>query len=88
MTDPIFKKLQPIVKEILLHEWDPIGVANIPLADDEYDNYVPQVCKLLIEKSDFEKISDYLWKVETEQMGLPGNRDNIRIVSHKLLEAI
>jgi hypothetical protein len=32
----------------LLKEWDPIGVGQIPEAQDEYDSYVPDVYKLLI----------------------------------------
>lgn len=28
------------IREALMKEWDPIGVAHIPEAQDEYDGYV------------------------------------------------
>jgi hypothetical protein len=31
------------VREILMREWDPIGVAGSPEAADEYDSYVGKV---------------------------------------------
>lgn len=35
------KQLQDAIAEILLREWDPIGVVDTPEAQDEYDSYVP-----------------------------------------------
>jgi len=35
------------LRELLMESWDPIGVAHIPEAADEYDSYVPKVGSLL-----------------------------------------
>ena len=29
------------IQKILLREWDPIGIQDIPEAQDEYDSYIP-----------------------------------------------
>ena len=58
----------------MMEHWDPIGVAAITEAADEYDDYIPAILKLLIERKPVAEIVDYLWWVETERMGLGGNR--------------
>lgn len=57
----------------MLNVWDPIGVSSIPEAHDEYDNYVPRVLDLLY-RGDKEQLFHYLWQVETQHIGLVGNR--------------
>ena len=82
------KRYQEAIRSILLKEWDPIGVKDVPEAQDEYDSYIPGVCKLLINRESSEKIFQYLWKVETDYMGLCGNRNHTRAVAKKLIEII
>ena len=36
------------VGRILLKDWDPIGVNDVPEPQNEYDSYVPGLCGLLI----------------------------------------
>ncbi len=38
-------KLQ--IRQVLLEEWDPIGIADEPLAQDEYDGYLGGIYDLL-----------------------------------------
>lgn len=56
--------------EVLQYVWDPIGVAGVPQARDEYDAYVPQVFAMLIEEKGEEEIAAYLTRIEEERMGL------------------
>ena len=72
------------IKEILLHEWDPIGVSRIPQAHDEYDSYVGEVHSLLIRRASTEKIEELLWWIETEHMGLAGNRSQTAAIAERL----
>lgn len=59
------------IREILLSEWDPIGVSNIPEAADEYDTYANIVMSMLLNQdASVEDIARYLYKVATEQMAL------------------
>jgi hypothetical protein len=62
------------IRQILLKEWDPIGVSEIQEAQDEYDSYVGEIYKMLISRKPKHEIFDYLWWLETEHMGLTGNR--------------
>jgi hypothetical protein len=36
---------------VLMREWDPIGVADVPEAQDEYDSYISQTYGMLIRRS-------------------------------------
>jgi hypothetical protein len=38
-----------ILRDFLMREWDPIGVAGIPEAHDEYDRYVGEVYAMLVD---------------------------------------
>ena len=62
------------IREILLRDWDPIGVADAPEAQDEYDSYIPGIYGRLIRRISEQELFDHLWQIETEHMGLFGNR--------------
>ena len=59
--------------EVLHYIWDPIGVAGVPEARDEYDSYLPHVFTLLINTPKTGEIQKYLIKIEEENMGLSVN---------------
>jgi hypothetical protein len=64
------------VDEVLHYVWDPIGVARVPEARDEYQSYLPQVYDLVRRGADAAEIANYLSSV-LEYMGLsaPSGRD-------------
>lgn len=72
------------IRKALLVEWDPIGVGEIPDAQGEYDSYVSSIYKLLIQRSSVSKIFDYLWWLETEHMGLLGDRQRTESFAARL----
>ena len=61
---------------ILMKEWDPIGVNDIPEARSEYDSYIPMIYKFSILKKSEEETFDYLSMIETEFMGFADDRPN------------
>ena len=71
-NDPINLYYQ--VREAVHHRWDPIGVAAYSDELGEYDNYIPELCRLLKDGVSRQQIFDYLWVVETDSIGLNGNR--------------
>jgi hypothetical protein len=71
---------------LLLHRWDPIGVSDCNEARDEYDAYIGEIYGLLIRDEPRHKLIDFLWWVETEHMGLCGNRSNTEKVANLLIE--
>jgi hypothetical protein len=64
------KEIETKIRKILMKEWDPIGVDDIPEAQDEYDRYIPQVISLLLRGATPEEIAEYLSTVEAREMGL------------------
>lgn len=62
------------IRKALIERWDPIGVREIPEAQGEYDQYVPAIYRLLVTRRPKHELFDYLWWLETEHMGLSGDR--------------
>ena len=79
------RSYHPAIREVLMRGWDPIGVADIPEASDEYDSYISQVHALLIRREPLYRMVEFLWWVETEHMGLAGNRRRTEQVAERLL---
>ena len=73
------------IKAALLNEWDPIGVKHFPDAQDEYDSYAPHIDTLLITDRPHQEIFDYLRKIETERMGLTGDRQATKRCAERLM---
>ena len=70
---PQDKELLRRIDEVLHYRWDPIGVAGVPQARDEYESYVPQVFQLLKETVDGSDVADYLNWLSTEHIGMGSN---------------
>lgn len=62
------------VREAVHYRWDPIGVASYSDEMGEYDGYIPVLCKLLEKVVDHQQVFEYLWTMETDSMGLDGDR--------------
>lgn len=73
-----------IIREILLKEWDPIGISHIPEAQDEYNGYVGEVYRLFSRRASQREFFDYLWSLETQHMGLCGNRQRTEKIAERL----
>ena len=58
------------IRHVFLHEWDPIGVGDLPdWPDDEYDSYVMPMYSLLRQQKGEAAISAYLAQVYDYIMG-------------------
>jgi hypothetical protein len=76
---------QPIA-EILMNEWDPIGVRGVPEAVDEYDTYVRQIHGMLERGTTTAAIETYLTDVQTKWMGMgEGDPTKQRSIAEHLL---
>ena len=73
------------VREVLMQDWDPIGVRDAPEAQDEYDSYAAHIYTLLVTSRPRQEIFDYLWWLETEHMGLTGARQATEQFAERLL---
>jgi hypothetical protein len=51
MADPKAKRaaeIQQSIRDVLMHQWDPIGIADYISTDDEYDAYIAPVYRILV----------------------------------------
>lgn len=78
-------KIEKIVQDILMKDWDPIGVKNNPNAKAEYDGYALRLVGMLYNGCSEGQIADYLNTVVAEELGLPIDEGLSKIVSKKLM---
>lgn len=81
-----FREYESALGDALLRVWDPIGVADVPAARDEYDSYVPQVFRLLADGASQDDVFNHLRQLETEHMGLRDNCERTRGAAEALIE--
>lgn len=82
--DPLSEK----IRTVLIADWDPIGVRDVAAARDEYDQYVASIAVLVRAGRTASDLSKYLLEIETETMGLPGDRVRALSVGRKVLSAV
>ena len=73
------------VCDILLREWDPIGIRDERAAGDEYDAYARHLHSLLAGRPTVADVEAYLVETEQELMGLSPIRERARRVAEILL---
>ena len=78
------RQIQAEIREVLLKQWDPIGVADEPNAQDEYDSYVGFVYLLLRRGATSEEIATHLARVQELEIGLPADMSEVRQVADAL----
>ena len=71
------KKIYELIDEILWKDWDPIGVNDIEDVRDEYQSYTPHIFSLTTHGADKLKIAEHLYKIETINMGMTGNKKSL-----------
>ncbi len=79
------KRYHEAIHEILLQDWDPIGVADIAEAQGEYDDYIYEIHGMLIRHEPRHRLVDHLWWIETTHMGLFGNRRHTEAIADRLI---
>jgi len=77
-------KLYRQVDEILHYLWDPIGVAGIAQARDEYHSYLPQVFKLVLRQAKVSEVASYLVNIESDRMGMTANKEKALEIANTL----
>jgi hypothetical protein len=73
------------IKAALLKEWDPIGVKDVPPAQDEYDSYAPHIYTLFNQWLAAGGAFRLSLALETEYMGLTGNRQATERFAKRLM---
>jgi hypothetical protein len=73
------RAIQREIGEILLYEWDPIGIQGCDECADEYHSYIGGVYRLLANDASPGKIASHLAQLERVSMGL-SNTDPARLL--------
>lgn len=60
------------IGSVLLRDWDPIGVADVPEAEDEYRGYVRRVYDVAVGTRSARAVAEHLVEMERGHMGLSG----------------
>jgi hypothetical protein len=77
-------ELVEAVKRVLVFDWDPIGVRDVPQAQDEYDVYAKAIAQLLAARVSVSDLSKHLLDIQTDAMGLAGTPERNTAVALKL----
>ena len=81
-----YRRVFQVIHDVLINEWDPIGVGGTPQAQDEYDSYIPVIYRLLADDSDLDTLARHLEEIETKAMGLRSGGDNNKRIARCLRE--
>jgi hypothetical protein len=75
------KEIQDQIRSILMTDWDPIEVAEIPEAWDEYDGYIGGIYRLLYSRASVEEVARHLHEIVVGPMGLfsDGVEDHLEV---------
>jgi hypothetical protein len=75
-----YNDLLPRVREVLMREWDPIGISKMPDGpQDEYDRYAQWLCGRLFDPAFTEaEVAIYLGQVAENWMGLRPDGEAIK----------
>ena len=82
MAEPT--NLMSRVRQVLLADWDPIGIRDVPQARDEYDGYAATIVRMLAGGASRAELSDRLVEMEVDSMGLKGDYERAQVVAAKL----
>ncbi len=76
-------KIRFEIDEILWNDWDPIGVNDYALRD-EYQSYVHRILNLIMGGNSIDEISKELYHIESDIMGLFGNKNKCLEIAKKI----
>jgi hypothetical protein len=71
------------VRLILLADWDPLGVAGILPAENEYDPYVEEILHLA-KHANQNALAQHLHDIETKRMGRAGDMERCVATAQRL----
>ena len=75
---------------VLLKEWDPIGVADEPQAQDEYRDYCRAVYDVAVKTGSAQAFAELLIRIEKDRMGFTGTRSggSLLPIGQKIIDLV
>jgi hypothetical protein len=87
-TKPAKKALEIFdsIRQVLISDWDPIGIGDEKGLADEYDAYVAPVYRILVGARSEKDLIEQLRQIEVDEIGVrPTKVEILRPVARKLL---
>lgn len=81
---PEQQALYTLVDDVLWTEWDPVGINSVEAARDEYYSYLFPLVTLLVQGADEHRISSYLHRCETIDLGVDGSKPHCDEVARRI----
>jgi hypothetical protein len=79
-------EIQDLIRQVLLRDWNPIGVNNDPELADEYDSYIAPVYRILVGSRSEHDLIDLLYRAERDQIGTAcESPEQLRTVAQTLM---
>ncbi len=79
-------EIQDSIRQILRHDWNPIGFDEV-LPEDEYDSYIAPVYRILAGSRSEQELIEFLFRTERDTIGVPcESPEQLRPVARRLLE--
>jgi hypothetical protein len=79
-------KIQDSIRQILYHDWNPIGFDDA-LHEDEYDSYIAPVYRILVGSRSEQELIEFLFHTERDTIGVPcESAEQLRPLARRLLE--
>ena len=69
-----FRRLKPLVSDVLWRHWDPLDLNENPEARGEYDAYVPRVIGAIMRGANALEIASLLTEISEDMMENPNPR--------------
>jgi hypothetical protein len=67
------EEIQDSIRQILYHEWDPIGVAGAA-PEDEYDAYIAPVYRILAGSRSEQELCEFLFRTARDTIGMASDQ--------------
>jgi hypothetical protein len=80
-------EIQDSIRQVLLRDWDPIGICCDPSVADEYDAFIAPIYRILVGTRSEDDLIDCLRRIERDEIGVdPSEAETLRPVAKMLLE--
>ena len=76
--------IQDAIRQVLIDDWNPIGVPCIPEAVDEYDRYIGPLYRILVGNGSIDEIVARLERIEREEICVSTSEQVRRRVAENL----
>ena len=80
-------KVQDSIRQVLLRDWDPVGICCDPTLNEEYDAYIAPVYRILVTTRSEDELIECLRRLEQDEIGVGPTEPKLLLpVAKKLLE--